>query len=219
MHTCKQCGQTLDKSMFYASKTCKGGIRPVCKKCVSTATREYRVKNADVCRERSRKYREENREAKLLRDRAYYAANKDKCRAVNRQWYEANKEANKAYVKQWQAENVEKVAEYKRRNKLSRPETVKAEYTKNRPAYFARAAERRALKTARTPEWADKEVIAEYYRAVEGLNKYFGDGMFHVYHIVPLKSKRVSGLHTDANLQVLLGKTNIAKGNRSWPNM
>jgi hypothetical protein len=42
---------------------------------------------------------------------------------------------------------------------------------------------------------------------------------YHVDHIVPLTSDLVCGLHCEANLQIAVGKDNIAKNNRWWPDM
>ena len=38
---------------------------------------------------------------------------------------------------------------------------------------------------------------------------------WHVDHIIPLKHKDVSGLHTWSNFQVIPAITNLSKGNRS----
>jgi hypothetical protein len=205
--------------MFYAMKQRKDGLHPWCKACFLESQRAYGQKNAEKISEKNKQYRAKNKEAIKATNAAYYAANKERLDAKNSAYYEANKEKTLAYLKEWQAANPEKVAEYKRKNKVSRPDTVKAEYERNKTAYFLRAAERRATKTSRTPEWADQEVIAEYYKAAKAFNRYFGAGTFHVDHIVPLKSKKVCGLHTDANLQMLLSSENLAKNNRFWPNM
>lgn len=205
--------------MFYASKQRKDRLHPWCKVCVLESQRVYGKKNTAKISERNRLYRAKNREKLVAKDKAYHEANKERANANARAYYEANKEKTLAYLKEWQAANPDKVTAYKRKTKASRPDTVKAEYERNKAAYFQRAAERRATKTSRTPEWADHEVIAEYYKAARTLNRYFGAGAFHVDHVVPLKSKYVCGLHTDANLQMLSGSSNLAKNNRFWPFM
>lgn len=69
-----------------------------------------------------------------------------------------------------------------------------------------KSANERAVRLQRLPGWADKEAIKEFYLACpEG---------YHVDHIIPLKGKTVSGLHIVENLQYLLAKENISKGNK-----
>ncbi len=57
-----------------------------------------------------------------------------------------------------------------------------------------------------TPKWANLDIIAEFYR-----NRPEG---YHVDHIEPLNGVNVSGLHVIENLQYLLAKDNLSKGNR-----
>jgi 5-methylcytosine-specific restriction endonuclease McrA len=42
---------------------------------------------------------------------------------------------------------------------------------------------------------------------------------WHVDHVVPLRSKIVSGLHSHTNLEVIPGVENLRKTNRFWPEM
>jgi len=58
----------------------------------------------------------------------------------------------------------------------------------------------------RTPTWADKKKIAEFYA-----NKPEG---YHVDHIIPLNGKTVSGLHVLENLQYLPASENCSKSNK-----
>ena len=82
----------------------------------------------------------------------------------------------------------------------------------------AKVAKRRAGKFQATPAWADQEGIKDFYFSAKTLTDLFHKP-YHVDHIVPLKAKRVCGLHVPANLQVLIGADNISKGNRHWPDM
>lgn len=80
------------------------------------------------------------------------------------------------------------------------------------------SANHRAAKLQATPSWADQSTIACYYSVAAMLTRE-GLHQWGVDHIVPLQSKRVCGLHTQANLQLLTHSDNAAKGNRHWPNM
>ncbi len=77
---------------------------------------------------------------------------------------------------------------------------------------------RKARKLQATPAWANEFFIAEAYHLAKLRTKATGIE-HHVDHIVPLKSKIVSGLHVEFNLQVIPKKANLSKGNRFWPDM
>lgn len=67
-------------------------------------------------------------------------------------------------------------------------------------------ATREAKKLQQLPLWADRDKIKEIYKnCPEG---------YHVDHIVPLQGELVSGLHVETNLQYLLAKDNLQKGNK-----
>jgi hypothetical protein len=61
----------------------------------------------------------------------------------------------------------------------------------------------------RTPAWADRKAIKDFYRNCP-------PGMT-VDHIIPLNGKLVSGLHMVGNLQYLSHSENSCKGNRFKP--
>lgn len=86
--------------------------------------------------------------------------------------------------------------------------TVRKEYYKdNKEKELTNNAIRaNRLHLLQTPKWADKIAIANFYKnCPKG---------FHVDHIVPLNGKTVCGLHTLDNLQYLLAKDNLSKGNK-----
>jgi hypothetical protein len=95
-----------------------------------------------------------------------------------------NKEAMKARTKNWEKKNPEK------RKALSK----------------AGNAIRKYKIKQQCPKWANKENIKNIY-----LNCPNG---YHVDHIVPLKGKKVSGLHVEYNLQYLTASENCKKHNK-----
>ncbi len=69
---------------------------------------------------------------------------------------------------------------------------------------FTKARKRRVKQA--TPPWADLKAIYEFYlNCPEG---------YHVDHIIPLKGRIISGLHTMTNLQYLPAQENLRKSNK-----
>lgn len=116
-------------------------------------------------------------------------------REYARQHYKANR-----------ADYLKRAEEWKRNNPDLRREVANA-YVKRYPAKaLAAVRKRQAAKLQRTPAWADLKAIEAFYIACpEG---------FQVDHVVPLRGRRVSGLHVLHNLQYLPKHENMAKGNR-----
>jgi hypothetical protein len=147
-------------------------------------------------------YRGVNRCAVNAQKRVHRVANLERIREAGREYVKANKAAEHARAAAWVVANPE------------RAKAIKHKYLKANPEIGALlAARRRAAKIKATPEWADHAAIKAVYalRAdVEGLT-----GIpHHVDHIVPLRGKRVSGLHVHNNLQVIPATENLKKNNR-----
>lgn len=107
------------------------------------------------------------------------------------------KECNRERVKAWKKKNPEK------RRAQQRRETAK-NILEGKAA--AKQSNYRAMKDNRTPKWANMDEIIKFY-----MNCPKGH---HVDHIVPLRGKRVSGLHVLENLQYLTAKENLIKSNK-----
>lgn len=87
-------------------------------------------------------------------------------------------------------------------------------HNKANPAmHLARTRKRQASQLQRTPSWdPNAHLIIAKYQLAAMLTKASGIS-HHVDHIIPLQGKKVSGLHTFANLRVIPGSDNVKKSN------
>jgi len=85
-------------------------------------------------------------------------------------------------------------------------------------AVNANTAKRFASKMRAMPAWANQFFIEEAYDLARRREAATGIE-WHVDHIVPLRSAVVCGLHVENNLRVIPATSNMAKGNRHWPDM
>ncbi len=166
-------------------------------------------------------------ERNRIRAREWARANKERNRARVKAWQEANPERVKALRKAYRERNREKISAAAKLRRLANPEKVKAQkaasaaryYQKNKEkvdAYSKEWAEKnRAKRTAavrardaaklqRTPLWADPNLTAVIYFAASLTGA-------EVDHIVPLRGKKVCGLHWHHNLQLLSPEENRRK--------
>lgn len=119
--------------------------------------------------------------------------------------YEKNKEHIVARAIKWVAENREK--HNAKCNKWAKQNPAKVN---------ARTARRYACKTQATPNWLDVDnswMIEQVYELAILRTKMFGIP-WEVDHIVPLRGKKVMGLHVPWNLQVIPATLNRQKNNR-----
>lgn len=132
---------------------------------------------------------------------------KNNCRecakAYNKKHYRKNAETYISRARDWRLENVERAQQLfaKSKRKLRAIDNSK-KLAENalRVDYIKRA----------TPSWANKFFIAEAYHIAKVREKEFGI-KWHVDHIIPLRGKRVCGLHVEHNLQVIPAKVNLKK--------
>jgi len=141
---------------------------------------------------------------------------------ANRNRYIKNKEKIIARSAVWAKENKEKVLlaakKYRDNNKEKANKAVLNWVSNNRDKSNFYASNRRAVKRNATVAWANKFILKEAYNLAKLREKLCG-GIWHVDHIVPLKSDIVCGLHTHDNIQVIPAIVNLVKNNRYWPNM
>lgn len=183
-------------NVYYTGSPCKHGHLAnryvqnwtcvVChaKKCAENQPK-WRAKNPEKAGEYAKKYAVEHAEA----TKAWRAANKEKCAETQRAWSKANREKRNQFSREWRL--------------------------RNRDAMNALKSKRRADMLDRLPKWLtpdEKWMIGQAYELAKLRTQVTGFA-WHVDHVLPLRGKTVSGLHTPYNLRVIPGRENMRKGN------
>ena len=183
----------------------------------------YRDTNKFRIAERSKTYYEANKDKLAERKKAYYEANKDKIAERKKAYYEVNKDKLAERSKAYYEANKDKLAErskaYYDANRTSITEKQKAYRKTNRERYrLLRKQRNKKIKKA-TPPWykSERDLISWMYREVKARNRLAGYNKYSVDHIIPFKNKKVCGLHTISNMQIITLKENLEKGNKLLP--
>lgn len=144
-------------------------------------------------------------------------------------WQKANPEKRSVISARYYANNPERFAavlpvarERQRAKREKYPVETAAALASwkkaNRAKCNASLAAYKFKKYKATPAWANEFFIEEAYDLAQQRTRVTGME-WEVDHIVPLRSKLVSGLHVEYNLQVIPAVMNKQKGNRVWPAM
>jgi len=144
----------------------------------------------------ARKRYAENRERICAATRAWTAANKDRKKANDAAYYVAKGGEIRARSVAWSAANKERKAESDAAWRKANPVKVK----------LTQARRRKRVRNA-TPKWVDTRALDAIY--IEALAR----GLT-VDHVIPLKHKKVCGLHVPWNLQHLTRSENSRKSNK-----
>lgn len=167
-----------------------------CKECSKTKVREWKSKNRERARTSNKKSYQLHKESKFAYTAKWREENREKVRTRSKELYKENIEHRREYARKWHKQWL----------------------MEHRDIKLARYRKREAIKMQVFPIWANIDRINRIY--FDAKNKTEKEGkVYHVDHIVPLKSKYVCGLHCEDNLQILPASINISKGNRIWPNM
>lgn len=202
MKTCTKCKIEKSFDLFAKNSKKSSGYQSVCKECNAA----YRKENAAKIKLENKKYYEANKKEILKQKKEYYVENRENILNVKAEYYELNREKLLEYRQKYANENSEKIAEWFKNNK-------------NRVA--KNSATRRARKLNATPDWLtdeDKIEIDVIYFLCKIISEDTGIE-HHVDHIVPLKGKRVCGLHVPWNLRIIPAKENISKSNTLDPDL
>lgn len=219
MKKCNKCRAEKALTEFFKRKMSKDGLQPICK-CCDTLSRKIR-KDADPEREREyqREYRLENADAKAASDQRWYAANKEHCAKVSKQYHLAHQDdaLYNAKRKAYYVNNGDVLCAGRRIQRAADPEKFRARrrqhYANNKAAYVANAAKRRADELNATPAWVDLMAIRRVYEQCRIVT--LVTGIEHeVDHIIPIRNKKVCGLHVHWNLQILMWRDNAVKSNK-----
>ena len=157
-------------------------------------------------------YQRENRQ--YFKD--YWNKNKDRAKEI---WTKHN-EKKKHLWPEYYAKNREKIIAYQKkyRNDPSNKEKIrqaKRIYREENKSYLnALKAAYKANKKGSTPDWVNHDEIAKHYDKCKRLNNQAGYIKYHVDHVVPLKHKKICGLHVPWNLQVITAHENCSKRNK-----
>jgi len=129
-------------------------------------------------------------------------------------------EKKRVYAKKQRLDNPEHVYEIAKKSvqkhKIARNVEKAAWARKNHSRVLGWCRQRQLAKIQRTPSWlSDDELwmIEQAYELAALRTKMFGFA-WHVDHVIPLCGKKVSGLHTPYNLQVIPAVENLRKSNR-----
>lgn len=110
-----------------------------------------------------------------------------------------------AYMQQWRKNNQEHMRDYGRKYRIE-----------NKTLVNFLCQKRKIALANRTPAWLTEDdlwLMKEAYVLAEERSILFGF-TWHVDHIIPLRGKKVSGLHVPLNLQVIPAVANMQKNNR-----
>ena len=175
-------------------------VKGSCVICDRADTLERNRRNAKKIAQNSREYRKVNPEKVAATDRAWRAAHPERVRERkaasqkrnrqaanlrNRRYHEKHRDRVNARVAAWQKANPAKSC--------------------------AKTLRRHAAKLRRIPKWADHEAMGMVYQAAQIAKTTWPDVQIHVDHVLPLRGRTVSGLHTHRNLQILTAIANRTK--------
>lgn len=218
MLRCTKCNTEKPSEEFSKDSRSVSGKQAKCKSC----DKAYYETNRERVRIKRKIYYKAHSRQELAWQKIYYRTHLTSGRETQGAYAAKHREEAAARARAWQRDNPERAQEKKRIWNATNPERARKNKLNwnaaNRGKVIAFSASRKAKKLRATPAWANSAAIAEVYRQATLMTKLTGV-QYHVDHIVPLKSKLVSGLHVEFNLRVIPKLDNLKKSNRFWPGM
>ena len=194
------------------------------KEKINAKHRAYREANRDKLNEQSRKFHHENKAKLNEQKRAYHQKNAAVLREKMRIRAATKKAERKEYLKNNKEKLLPAIIKYQTAYYESNREKLlqaRREYVQLNPEKLAaQSAKRKAARSQRTPGWltqTDYAIMDSFYAQARAMSDQTGE-KYHVDHIVPLRGKKVSGLHVPSNLRVIPAAENIRKFNHYQPN-
>jgi len=217
---CLKCLNEMPFAMFSKNKRKRDGFDTYCKACTSERSREHFAKNKDRRREQNIQWNSRNPEKGATYCAKWRERNPGAQGAADAAWYKANRAKKLAADKARREVNIEAFLQREResyvRNKEAKKERHRRWAQENPDRIRGYAARRREAIKQQTPPWLtddDIEAIIAVYRKAKTIEFHTGEP-HHVDHIVPLKGRRVCGLHVPWNLQCLPKLQNLSKSNK-----
>lgn len=220
---CTKCGLQQPLTEFYTKRTKPDGSKTYCgycKMCAAAAgRRQYEAKKPSVLARQAKRRKEKASEIqRYMRD--YYQKNRGNIieKTAAYQSRPERKEADKERHKKRYKENRGDIREAQRlRNatpegKEKQRQLYERHYSANKLRFIVRGAERRAARIQATPKWYKRTDAIPFFEEAKRLTE--ETGVPHVVdHIVPLRGKKVCGLHVKENFRVITAAANWSKFN------
>lgn len=158
--------------------------------------------------------------ADVDRARTHWWANRERMIAKAKKWRAENPDKYRRSVKNWHAEHIERSKsarkEWERRNRESLRANQERYRRANLSKVSARQASRRAVKVGASVQWMEEltDLVVKEAASLSSLRGIASGFEWSVDHMIPLRARRVSGLHVWNNLQVIPARINSSKKNK-----